>query len=39
MNFDLPINHTGAHGFWFVIDGMVLSSLAVLGIAVWRKWI
>jgi len=39
MNFDLPINHTGMHGFWFVIDGMVLSSLAVLGIAVWRKWI
>ena len=39
MNFDLPINHTGMHGFWFVIDGMVLSSLAVLGIAVWRRWI
>ncbi len=39
MNFDLPINHTGTHGFWFVIDGMALSSLAVLGVAVWRKWI
>lgn len=39
MNFDVPIEHTGTRGFWFVIDGMVVSSLAVLGVAVWRRWI
>ncbi len=39
MNFDVPIEHTGLRGFWFAIDSMVLSSLAVLGLAVWRRWI
>lgn len=39
MNFDVPIEHTGTRGFWFAIDGMVISSLAVLGLAVWRRWI
>ncbi len=39
MNFDVPIEHTGTRGFWFAVDGMVVSSLAVLGLAVWRRWI
>ncbi len=39
MNFDLPINHTGMHGFWLVIAGMLISSLSVLAVAVWRRWI
>ncbi len=39
MNFDIPIEHTGTRGFWFAVDGMVVSSLAVLGLAVWRRWI
>jgi len=39
MNFDIPLNHMGLRGFWLVIDGMVLSSLGVLAVAVWRKWI
>lgn len=39
MNFDIPIEHTGTRGFWFAVDSMVISSLAVLGLAVWRRWI
>jgi hypothetical protein len=39
MNFDIPIEHTGVRGFWFAIDGMVISALAVLGFAVWRRWL
>ena len=39
MNFDIPVEHTGLRGFWYAIDGMVISSLAILGFAVWRRWI
>ena len=39
MNFDIPIEHTGTRGFWLAIDGMAASALAVLGLAVWRRWI
>jgi len=39
MNFDIPIEHTGTRGFWLAIDGMVVSALAVLALAIWRRWI
>lgn len=39
MNFDIPLSHMGLRGFWLVISGMGLSSLGVLALAVWRRWI
>jgi Mg2+ and Co2+ transporter CorA len=39
MNFDIPLSHMGLRGFWLVIDGMAASSLSVLALAIWRRWI
>ena len=39
MNFDIPLDHAGLRGFWLVLGGMGLSSLAVLAVAIWRRWI
>ena len=39
MNFDTPFDHWGLEGFGLVTGAMVLSSLAVTGVAVWRRWL
>ncbi len=39
MNFDIPLEHSGLHGFVLVTSGMVISSLMLLGLAAWRRWL
>ena len=38
MNFDTPFFHSGAVGFLEVTAAMVMTSLAIVGIAIWRRW-
>jgi Mg2+ and Co2+ transporter CorA len=38
MNFDTPFFHTGVSGFLVVTATMVVTSLVILSIAIWRRW-
>jgi Mg2+ and Co2+ transporter CorA len=39
MNFDIPLFHTGNHGFALATGGMLLVALVSVVVARWRKWI
>lgn len=39
MNFDTPIAHTGFAGFLFVTGAMISASVAIVAIAIWRRWV
>ena len=39
MNFDAPFSHSGMTGFEIVTGSMVLLSLILVIVAVWRKWL
>lgn len=38
MNFDTPFFHSGAAGFMQVTAAMVMTALAIVAIAIWRRW-
>ena len=39
MNFDTPLPHTGMHGFLIVTGTMLFASVALVVIALWRRWL
>ena len=39
MNFDTPIPHTGLTGFLLVTGAMLVSSVALVAVAIWRRWL
>ena len=39
MNFDTPIPHTGMNGFLLVTGGMLFASVALVAVALWRRWL
>jgi len=39
MNFDTPFFHSGLVGFLGVTLAMVMTSIAIVIIAVWRRWL
>lgn len=39
MNFDTPFTHAGMTGFIAVTAAMVLTSLGIMSVALWRKWL
>lgn len=39
MNFDTPIAHTGLSGFLLVTAAMVGVSVAIVAVAIWRRWV
>jgi magnesium transporter len=39
MNFETPIPHTGLTGFLVVTVSMLLVSIALVALAVWKRWI
>ena len=39
MNFDTALPHTGLTGFLFVTGAMLFSSLALVAVAMWRRWL
>jgi magnesium transporter len=38
MNFDTPFFHSGIEGFFVVTASMVVVSLAIFTVAIWRRW-
>ena len=38
MNFDTPFAHSGVAGFVEVVVAMVACALAIVGVAIWRRW-
>jgi Mg2+ and Co2+ transporter CorA len=39
MNFDTPIAHSGLPGFLLVTGAMILVSVGIVGLALWRRWV
>lgn len=39
MNFDTSIPHTGMNGFLVVTGTMLITSVALVAVAIWRRWI
>ena len=39
MNFDTPIAHSGLAGFLAVTGAMVVVSIAIVAVAIWRRWV
>lgn len=39
MNFDTPIAHSGLPGFILVTGAMIVVSVGIVGLAVWRRWV
>ncbi|GAC1502186.1 MAG: hypothetical protein NVS1B6_08720 [Steroidobacteraceae bacterium] len=39
MNFDTPIRHSGLAGVLVVTTAMILVSVAIIAVAVWRRWV
>ena len=38
MNFDTPIPHSGLFGFLIVDAAMFVASVAIIAVALWRRW-
>lgn len=39
MNFDTPVAHSGLRGFLVVTGAMTGVSVAIVGLAIWRRWV
>jgi len=39
MNFETPIAHSGLAGFLAVTGAMVVVSIAIVAVAIWRRWV
>ena len=39
MNFDTPVAHSGLSGFLVVTGAMISVSVAIVGVAIWRRWV
>ena len=39
MNFDTPVAHSGLPGFLVVTGAMILVSVSIVGLALWRRWV
>ena len=39
MNFDTFIPHTGMNGFLIVTGAMLFASVALVAVAIWRRWL
>jgi Mg2+ and Co2+ transporter CorA len=38
MNFDTPFFHSGIFGFAIVTAAMVMASIIIISVAIWRRW-
>jgi len=39
MNFDTPVAHSGLSGFLVVTGAMIAVSIAIVFLAIWRRWV
>jgi magnesium transporter len=39
MNFDTPFAHSGLPGFLLITGGMIGVSVAIVVVAIWRRWV
>lgn len=39
MNFDTPVAHSGLPGFLAVTGAMIMVSLGIIAVAIWRRWV
>ena len=39
MNFDTPVTHSGLTGFLVVTAAMLVTSIAIVAIALWKRWL